>query len=259
MSNYQRATVGAWLGLLIGAVYGLMSSVINTVLLRDVSLRVDGGQVFANVVTSGIGLAVAGFIIGWFDSSWRGILIGAGALAGFQLVRSFLSVGGGVLERFGVSYILLVFTLPLIVLFVVFTALLRWGINSHENALREVGRDRVTGLASVWLGAVVLALITGFFSQMTVEEQEAVRRINTLVRNGITAERVPASLQSVTDFRNRASQNYTLDVNTVSSTDFDSAGATTSQFVAVNVYFDNGLVVQCLTGSTMGQPVCTEQ
>jgi hypothetical protein len=258
MSNYQRATVGAWLGLLIGALYGFVSSVINAVVLSDVALRVDGGQVVANVITSGVALAVAGFIIGWFDSSWRGILIGAAVLVAVQLVRSFISFGGGAVERLGISYVLLVFTLPLVVLFVGFTALLRWGINSHEHAMREEGRDRLTGLARVWLSAALLAAVTGYFAQMTTDEQDGVRRIDTLVSNALTAERVPAPLQPIGDFRNRASENYTLEVSTTASTDFDSAGATTTQFTTVRVFFDTGLVIQCITGSTMGQPVCSE-
>jgi hypothetical protein len=260
LTDRERGVLGAWLGLVMGAVYGLVSTTINAVILPGVPVRVEVGDIFISVVVSGIGMAIAGFVTGWSHSSLRGMIYGALVAAGMLVVNAFLGQQGGFYQRFGLSYVLLLFFLPLAAMLLIITGLLRLGVNWLENALRERGRDRLFGLVRVWGGAVLLAAIVGSFAQMTAAEQEAVRRMHAMIQQGLTAgQPVPQPLQSVDDFRTRAASEYTLEAFTGASADTSIPGSTAEEFIIVNARFRNGLVVQCLTGQSLGQFLCSER
>jgi hypothetical protein len=150
MSDRERGMIGAWLGLCIGAVYGLISTTINAIVLWGVPVRLDFGAVVWSVIFSGIGLAVAGYITGYSHSSVKGVVLGALAIAVFQVLLSFFNQSGGAVERFGVSIVLLVFLLPLAALLLMITVVLRIGVNWHEEAISHTGRPRLIRLARVW-------------------------------------------------------------------------------------------------------------
>lgn len=259
MSDRERAKLGAWLGLFLGAIYGLVSSVINNLVLWGVPLPFDAGALIVNVLFSGLGMAAVGFVTGYPFSSLRGVLVGALATALFLTLQAFFNQNGSVVERFGMSFVLVAFFLPLAALLLAITTVVRVGINWLEEALQSYGRPRLVRLARVWGGAAVLAFVVASFGQYSPEEQAAIRRVNTLIQQGLSAsESVPAPLESIDEFRTRAVADYTLEAATSSSTDTSIAGSTAEQYVTVRARFSNGLVIQCLSGRSLGQIICSE-
>jgi hypothetical protein len=244
----------------MGAVYGLVSTTINAIILPGLPIRVDSGDVILHMLVGAIGMALAGFVTAYPHSSLRGVILGALATALVIVVEAFLGQQGGFYERFGMSYVLVLFFLPLAAMLLVITIVLRVGVNWLENALRERGRDRLLGLARVWGGAVLLAVIVGSFAQMTATEQEAVRRVHVMLQQGLArAEPLPESLESIDEFRSRAVPEYTLDALTTSSADASIPGSTAEEFIVVNARFSNGLMVQCIAGQSLGQFLCSER
>jgi hypothetical protein len=86
-----------------------------------------------------------------------------------------------------------------------------------------------------------------------------VRQVHTLLQQALTpGQPVPEELATIDEFRTRAVGGYVLDAGTESSADTSIAGSTAERFITVNARFDNGLVIQCLTGQTMSRYVCSE-
>lgn len=258
MSDHQRGMVGAWLGLLLGGVYGLVSSVINAIVLPDLPIYVDPSQVIFSIVTSGLAMLAAGYITARPHSSLRGVLIGAVAMAAFQIAMAmFNNQSGGLTQQFGVSYVLFIFFLPLAALLVGFTAILRLGVNWHYEGLAEKGTDRLRLLAQAWGGAVLVAVLVGSFAQYSAEEKEALGKVNNIIQRNLTAVDAKGPLASVDDFANRAVSEYTLSAFTGGMA--DETGTTQEQFTSVTARFANGFTVRCLTGRTLGQIICEER
>lgn len=251
LTDRKRGMLGAWLGLVMGAVYGLVSTTINAVIMPGLPVRVEAGEVVLSMLVGAIGLALTGFVTAYPHSSLRGILLGALAAAFLLVARAFLGLEGGFYERFGLSYILLIFFLPLAAMLLAITIVLRVGVNWLENALREQGRSRLLGMVRVWGGAVLLAAIVGSFAQMTAAEQEAVRRVHAMIQQGLArSEPLPGALESIEEFRSRAAPDYTLDATTMVEGE---------EFIIVTARFSNGLVVECLAGRSLGEFLCSER
>lgn len=258
MSDHERGMVGAWLGLLLGAVYGLVSTIINIIVLPNLPIYVDSGQVIFNVITSGLAMMAAGYITARPHSSLRGVLTGAIAMAAFQIAMAmFNNQGGGLTQSFGVSYILFIFFLPLAALLVSFTGILRLGVNWHYAGMAEKGSDRLRLLGQAWLGAIVIAMLVGSFAQYTVEEKETLVKVNNIIQRGLTTVDPESPLASVDDFQNRAVNEYTLSAFTGNMA--DETGASQEQFTSITARFANGLTVQCLSGRSLGQIICAER
>lgn len=260
MSDRERGMLGAWLGLVMGAIYGVVATCINAVILWGLPMRLDAGDIFVNVAVSGLGMAAAGFVTAWPYSSLRGVLLGALAAAAVLTFQGFLNQDGGIVQRIGTSYVLFVFFLPLAALLLSITAVLRVGVNWLEQANHQTGRPRLLQMARTWGAAVLVAAVVGSFAQLTQDEQAAVRKVHAILQQGLSAsEKLPPSLAGIDEFRQRAVPTYTLEAGTSSSTDTSIAGSTAEQYVQVTARFTNGLVVQCITGSTLGQVLCSEQ
>ncbi len=260
LTDRERGILGAWLGAVMGAVYGLVSTTINAIILADLPIYVEAGEVVLAIGVSAIGLAIMGFVTTYPTSSLRGVILGALVAAFLLIARAFLGQEGGFYERFGQSYVLLLFFLPLAGLLLAITIVLRLGVNWLESALREQGRDRLLGMARVWIGAVLLAVIVGSFAQMTAAEQEAVRRVHAMLQQGLArSEPLPKALESIEEFRSRAVPDYTLDATTTASADMSLPGSTAEEFIVVSARFSNGLLVQCLAGRSLGQLLCSER
>lgn len=258
MSDHERGMVGAWLGLFLGAVYGLVSNIINAIVLPQLPIFVDPGQVIFSVITSGLAIMAAGYITARPHSSLRGVLVGAVAMAAFQIAMAmFNNQSGGLTQQFGVSYILFIFFLPLAALLVGFTAILRLGVNWHYEGLTEKGADRLRLLGQAWGGALVVAMLVGSFAQYTADEKEALAKVNNIIQRNLTTVDAKGPLATVDDFQNRATPEYTLSAFTGAMA--DETGTSQNQFTSITARFANGLTVRCLTGRTLGQIICDER
>jgi len=130
-------------------------------------------------------------------------------------------------------------------------------VNWHYEALAERGFDRLRLLGQAWGGALVVAMLVGSFAQYTVEEKETLIKVNNIIQRNLITVDAKGPLASVDDFQNRAVSEYTLSAITGGMT--DETGATQEQFTSVTARFANGLVVECLSGRTLGQIICAER
>jgi len=151
--------------------------------------------------------------------------------------------------------------LPALVLSLPITGLLRWGVHWYEDAVSYAGRPRWFRLGRLGIGVALVGLLAGSFSLMPSDEQAAIKQVNVMLQNGLSAqsdEAVPRPLQRIPDFRARASGPYTLDRSLDLSRDLSFADSTATQTIKVDVLFDNGLHFECLLGQTLAEPLCTE-
>jgi hypothetical protein len=261
MTDRARRVIGAAMGLVVGLVYGLTSGFINSVTLWGIPLRVDAGAILAETVFAALGAMVIGYITAWPQSSFKGILGGAVSIALFQAIRAFVNQRGGSLEFFGALIVLVATFLPAVALALPIAAVLRLGVNWVEEAQTHSGRPRLWRLARAWAIVILISLIAGTFSQMSSEEQTAMRRVNTLIRNGMTAQseaEVPQALRTINNFQARAVGGYTLAREVDVSRDTSFADSVSFTTIIVDVRFDNGLHFRCLVGQALTQPLCSE-
>ncbi len=249
LSAKDRIIIGALLGVLLGVLYAFLSGTIDVLIMRDVPLRVDWGLVIVSVVTTGLGCAVLGGVTSASANPFKGVLHGALVMITYNLIQSFLQPD---INATSLALVLLYLALPLFVLILPLTIILRLALHFYERTLENEGRARRMAQARVLIILAAFAAFAGSWAQMPPEAREAVRRVDSIVRDTLTSEAsasLPLSLRDVKDFRERASQKYQLDqqksISTVSGTD-------------VHVYFDSGLVMTCVADHSTRSVLCKE-
>ncbi len=241
----MRRIAGAGLGLL----YSPVSGYVNSIVMAGVPLRVDTPAILANAIFAGLGALAAGYITAWPQSSLRGILGGAGAIALFGVVRALFTQAGEAANFFRSVLVLILAFLPSAAFSLPITALLRLGVNWYGDAMSHAGRPRLLRLGRLGLG-----VFAGSLAQMSPDEQGAVRQVNTMLKNGLAASSdaaLPPPLQAIDNFQARAGQRYTLTEHAQTDVDFTIAGSSAVQMIAVDVLFDNGLHFTCRVGKSL--------
>ncbi|OGO50477.1 MAG: hypothetical protein A2W37_11615 [Chloroflexi bacterium RBG_16_63_12] len=87
----------------------------------------------------------AGYITAWPQSSLKGILGGAGAIALFGVVRSLINQAGEAESFFRTVLVLIPSFLPSAAFSLPITALLRLGVNWYGDAMSYTGRPGCCG------------------------------------------------------------------------------------------------------------------
>lgn len=262
MTDRSRRIGGAVLGLALGLLYGLVSGYVNPIAMRGVPLRVDTPAILADAIFTGLGALAAGYITAWPQSSLKGILGGAAAIALFGAVRALFTQAGEAENFFRTVLVLIPAFLPSAAFSLPITALLRLGVNWYGDAMSYAGRPRLLRLGRLGLGVLVLGVLAGSLAQMSPDEQAAVRQVNTMLKNGLAASAdaaLPPPLQAIEDFRARASRHYTLAGHSETDVDLTIAGSSAVQMIAVDVLFDNGFHFTCRVGQSLARPFCTEE
>lgn len=262
MPDRSRRIAGAGLGLALGLLYGLVSGYVNSMVMAGVPLRVDTPAILADAIFAGLGALAAGYITAWPQSSLKGVLGGAGAIAIFGVVRSLINQAGEAEDFFRAVLVLIPSFLPSAAFSLPITALLRLGVNWYGDAISHAGRPRLLRLGRLGLGVLVLGVLAGSLAQMSPDEQAAVRQVNTMLKNGLAASSdaaLPPPLKAIEDFRARAGRHYTLAGHSQTDVDFTIAGSSAVQMIAVDVLFDNGFHFTCRVGQSLARPFCTEE
>lgn len=257
--DHQRARVGAILGLLLGLAYGLIASTINSLVMWGIPIRSDPGNVLVSMALSGMGMLVAGYVTARPQASLRGIISGALLMALFQTGLSIFNMGGTAVQRAGVIFVLFTLFLPLTVLFLIITALLRLGVNEYMDAVSYTGPTRLHRLLRLGGGLVVVLLLIANFSQFRESEKEALRHVHAAIQAGLSNEPLPSSLRQVSNFHERSVPGYALEASSDISRDSSIGASSAEQYVQVTATFDNGFVLYCIFGQSLGEPLCRDQ
>ncbi len=240
-----RLTAGVFYGLWLGLIYTLSAGVIDALVMRDVPIRVDWTRLWGALVTTGLGVALLSAVTAWPVAPWRGMMLGAALYVGWLLLQSFLKLQG-------LATIFLIFFLPLALLSLPITAVLRWAIEWHLRHRTEPGPQRLR--AQMLLLALVFGVgaFAGSWAQMPPAAQEAVRTVHRLLQRALTqpAEaQWPPAFAAVPALRDHRGSRYGL-------TQRASAASLTG--VEVIAVFDDGFALTCLVDAASLLTQCVE-
>jgi hypothetical protein len=225
----RRGLLGAFYGLLAGAVFVLVSAFINIWLHPDLPLGLDTSQLWTRLPLLGLGMALVGAVTCWWNEAWPGLLSGAATAAVLALVFALFPSNG---VTTGLKFVVFAFILvPIAAMIVPVAWVLRWFVERHIRALfLSNSFVRIGGLI---LLAAALASAAGYFTKMTVRQVEATRLMYTLLQN-VDAEK--NQLSAVDGMQGHAGQPYEL---------FSKKSDTSTQGYDIRAKYEDGFTVQC--------------
>jgi hypothetical protein len=213
--NLDRRTLGAILGALLGFTYTLFTQTANYIVVPDLPLYSDGNALFRILFGTLTG-AFLGFLVNAFSNGVAGVLIGS-LLGTAGVVFGGLSRAASTSsEATALVALTLLYTfIPMTVLFMPLSALLRWaaGYYFHE------GVGTFGGMVSRWrylrviLGMIILSVLFGSFVIIPVEGRKMLASMDEYIRDAQAsgADNVSTLFKPVVETIQRASSAYSLE------------------------------------------------
>jgi hypothetical protein len=202
-------------------------------------------------------------VTSWPESNPFGMFLGGLLGAIMMIVGTFLNVMG-TNESFGVmSFMTLYIFLPMIVVALPISALIRWSTNYL------IPTDNGTPI-NLWKGIMPLAItltlagLVGGLSLYSGMARASLREMDAMVQSGIKARTdaaIPEPLQTVNGFLDNAQGGFALEWNDGSNEFKGQRLATSSDRDqgTVTVHFNNGFSFVCLFIPQAVHPVCENQ
>jgi hypothetical protein len=194
-----RRLAGVWVGALLGLAYGMVSQLLNRVLLPGVPLYQPPFGAAGNIlVTAAVG-ALLGVLAAWPHSSVAGTFLASAVSALAILASGFLSSPGNAAAEgtpLGLAFIAAFLFLPFWALLVPLIAALRWGVNRQEEAHRD--RIPVRHRLGTLLILIVLVALAGTFYLYRSGRRTVLADANAMLRAAQAApapDAWPAALQ----------------------------------------------------------------
>lgn len=197
----------------MGLLYGLASQYINVLALPGVPLAQPPQGRLALAFWSMLGGGLVGLLAAWPEEALPGILFAS--LAGTIIYSIFYlwNTTTGI-ERL-VGLLALMFTLlPRGVLFLPFTALIRWSISRWSEELRRLDYS-ISRLGFSLLVLVLLSLAAGGLSLYPRDTRQALNSMHSLMQMAMKTsqpEALPPELKDIDEFLQQARGDYTLQV-----------------------------------------------
>ncbi len=239
-----RMLGGAIYGFLAGLTYGLTVGTINTILFRDLPIRIDWPQAILTGFILGLALALIGALTSWFAERLVGVMTGAFATAIVGLGVQLIVVGVG-----AVGVILLVLAFPISVVSLPVAFALRWLSDHHVRIIYEIQHPwkRTAWLALLVMGGLLLGILPGSFQRMGIREERSARLVNTALHLATTdpeqAKKLP--IETLPGLKAHLNTPYTMWVtpSKISSVGYD-----------IHVLFDDGFAITCVTVAYTSTP-----
>jgi hypothetical protein len=238
-----RVSSGLLYGALLGTIYALVSQTIDLWLMTDVPLAVNWNQVIIFTITTALSGAALGLVSAAPHETWRGVLAGAVAIALWGLLRATLLTGSMV------TVLLLPTLLPLVVLGLPISGLMRWAVNWHTDNTQHRGFNWLRSQGVLLSGVVAVAAFAGSWSQMQPYAQDAVRQVDRILQFAISNSDKPLSvtLKDVPDINAHLASRYVLVQRPVDSS---------ATGVEVTVLFEDNYGISCVIGQAGDTPIC---
>lgn len=244
-----RPITGLLIGLITGILYGLITANINPIIYREFRIYYHAGEALLAVAQAGLTVAVLGMLAGLKESSYQGVIISATVCAtgvvisGVQLDSAEKMVSTALLTLYGF--------LPLVVLFIPLSAMLRWSANliqTHaEISLSKWQRNK---------GVVILlflAMVVASFSVYPQEARLALSRMQGLIEQTQLSsnDETPYFFKDMVPIIKNAGQAYSLSwSNDITSFPMgngsESLTATSVTMSMVTARFEAGEAIACL-------------
>jgi len=266
-SNLNRRTMGALLGSVLGFTYSVVTQTVNYFMVPDLPLYSDGNLVFRILFGTLTG-AFLGFLVNAFENGLVGTVVGS-LLGTLAVVFGGLSRASSSSETIALVALTLVYTfIPITVLFLPLTALLRWaaGYYHHEGVVTIGGMFSRWRNMRVILGLIALAILFGSFVIIPKEGRMLLAQMDEYVRSAQAtgAENVPSIFRSVVEVAQRASSSYSLEwTDDLAKYPFslgseDSPTQVSELLNVVFVRFESGEEIACVFRLTGTLYTCTE-
>lgn len=260
-SSYRRKW-GFFLGLATALAFTLVSQGINFLVMPGVPLYLPPFGAVGNVVLGVLLGVLIGVVATWPENFFIGVLLSS--LIGWIAV-SVASIFTGQMEQQAAvnrAAALVIIALPMVGFFVPLMAFFRWIVVREEKASIEQQRLGTPWRATRLILPLVLLLIAGwlgYFNRYPPRGQNAVTRMHQMLQTASESQELPGPLgpPNITDFRERASQNYTIRWDPDDSNRFAIPRPSGNDPAsAVITTFDNGWMLVCIFTSPDRPPNC---
>jgi hypothetical protein len=258
----SQRMLGLWIGALMGFLYTWVAAAINPIVIRDLPLVSDLSVAIGHIILATLAGALMGFIVNWTEDSLPGILVTSllGAVAFFAMTLMNASQSGGpsvtLIVLFGYTI------LPMSVLFLPLTALLRWAAGYllrpdagpwwHWRSLRVI------------LGLFALAIAVGVLPLYSKEARRSLHIMNdtiTLVQTSGPGSS-PYGFRSLAEAVSRASRTWSLEwTDDLRRFPYAATGEDSTSTVSTDVvfaYFDSGETIACLIQNNTLIFICSQ-
>jgi hypothetical protein len=254
-----RAMTGLVIGFATGLAYALVSEHINPLLYAQFHIYYQASEAITAMLRAGLIVALLGLLACLPDSSSRGMLLAAVAST-IGMVAAGLQ--GATPEAIATTALLTAYTfLPMVILFLPLSALLRWSANLIQNQEQPIqpAWKKFRGVMAL-LG---LALLVGSFSAYPRDAQTMLKRMQDVIEKTQSGDKanLPYFFENIADTVENASPNYSLawsdDIRFFPlGTGSESLAAINVGMSAVTARFESGETVACLFRSDGAFQLC---
>lgn len=234
----RRMIPGAFYAGLAAAVFVLTFSIINPLLYPGLRLGFDWMQFISYLVGLGIGLALAGAIVGWFSETYLGIFAG-GIILTLLLLLGNLVLSVIANRSMSQAVQVLVISLPLIGPAILLALGIRLAIQRHLTNLQaalEIRRKATRNLVAIVL---LVGLIPGIFSAYGLPTRNILTILNESLQHDIEdpalAERFP--FDQIPDWKAHYAGQYLL---------YPHNSAIQTGSLDITIRYKDGFTVTCL-------------
>ena len=226
--SVQYVLAGALYGILIGVALVATAAIVDKLLYRDLPLGIDWSLLALRGEWIVIGLVLIGAAAALFREALPSLFAGA-LIAGSVALVSALAFSASTM---GVKAMVLIIGLvPMAVISLPVTLLLRWLVDKHEQAVRS---KNVLQIVSLLLLALAIGAVSGCFFKMSGRTLRATRFIHAMLQ---AAPQDPDSpLRDLPGFQAHAGMKYQL---------LHKASTTSTEGFNVRAEYEDGYSVQC--------------
>jgi hypothetical protein len=240
----KRMIPGALYAALAAAVYVLTFSTINIILFPGLHIAINWGSFFGYLFGFGIGLALAGAIVGWFTEDYMGVVGGGVIMTLLLLVGNVVVslVNGDPVSVTAQSFIT---ALPLVGAAILLALGLRMLVNRHLNILkepRESQRKLMAGLVSI---VFLVGLIPGIFSLYDHSTQTTLATLNTGLQTNSNDPSLTAifPFDKIPNWQSHFDKKYTL---------YPRNSVVSTGSLDVTIRYEDGYTITCLVDTSSG-------
>lgn len=259
--SYRRKW-GFFLGLATALTFTLVSQGINFLVMPGVPLFLPPFGALGNVILGVVLGVVIGLVAAWPDNFFIGVLLSS--MLGWLAVSVASMLTGQMEQQAAVNRAaaLVLILVPIVGFFVPLMAFFRWIVVREEKASIEQQRMGTPWQSTRLILPLVLLLIAGWLGRFNLyppRGQNAVTRMHQMLQTASGSQELPGPLSSpnVPNFREKASQNYTMRWDPDERNRFAiprPSGNDPASAVITN--FDNGWMLVCIFTSPDRPPNC---
>jgi hypothetical protein len=246
----RRRAIGALIGAWVGLVYTIFSYSINPVVIHDLPIYFDSGKFIVSLLSYSLVGGILGFVVNISVQGLPAIIFSSLAASIAIFIGSFINAAGNGEALAFVMLIMFYSFMPLVVMVMPLTALLRWTAGRLQHVHGPAWRKwRNWGLL---LGLTLLGGLFGSLSLHAGESRQMLYRMDDLIKrvHESGAEKVPVEFLPVVGVIQNASPEYKLgwtdNLKEFPAPIYFEDSYASSRMQIVFAYFDSGHVVACL-------------